>query len=65
MSQYLEPLVFPLHPREVDRLDLDNPDQVLWRDWPLREGLSRMRYVSLPYRRRPPRMRHSQAACLI
>ncbi|WPP45821.1 adenosylcobalamin-dependent ribonucleoside-diphosphate reductase [Pseudomonas sp. AN-1] len=32
------PLVFPLHPREVDRLDLANPDQVLWRDWPLREG---------------------------
>ncbi|MCQ4348524.1 adenosylcobalamin-dependent ribonucleoside-diphosphate reductase [Pseudomonas stutzeri] len=32
------PLVFPVHPRETARLDLNNPDQVLWRDWPLREG---------------------------
>ncbi len=32
------PLVFPLHPREAASLDLDDPQQVLWRDWPLHEG---------------------------
>ena len=32
------PLLFPVHPREAGKLDLDAPDQVLWRDWPLREG---------------------------
>ncbi|GAB3466893.1 LAGLIDADG family homing endonuclease [Azotobacter salinestris] len=31
-------LVFPVHPREVAELDLDDPNQVLWRDWPLHEG---------------------------
>ncbi|MBV2132878.1 adenosylcobalamin-dependent ribonucleoside-diphosphate reductase [Pseudomonas sp. MAP12] len=32
------PLVFPVHPREAAELDLDDPQQVLWRDWPLHEG---------------------------
>jgi len=32
------PLVFPVHPREVSKLNLDDPDQVLWRNWPLHEG---------------------------
>ena len=32
------PLLFPVHPREVAELDLDDPQQVLWRDWPLHEG---------------------------
>lgn len=32
------PLLFPVHPREADALDFDDPQQVLWRDWPLHEG---------------------------
>ena len=32
------PLAFPLHPHEKASLDLDDPAQVLWRDWPLHEG---------------------------
>ncbi|SEJ90701.1 ribonucleoside-diphosphate reductase class II [Pseudomonas linyingensis] len=32
------PLLFPVHPREAAELDLDDPQQVLWRDWPLHEG---------------------------
>lgn len=31
------PLVFPVHPREAAALDLDDPQQVLWRDWPIHE----------------------------
>ncbi|SDH33400.1 ribonucleoside-diphosphate reductase class II [Pseudomonas benzenivorans] len=29
------PLLFPVHPKERAALDLDDPAQVLWRDWPL------------------------------
>lgn len=32
------PLVFPLHARELDEVDLDDPAQVLWRDWPIYAG---------------------------
>ncbi|MFE1812314.1 adenosylcobalamin-dependent ribonucleoside-diphosphate reductase [Metapseudomonas otitidis] len=32
------PLVFPLHARELDEVDLDDPTQVLWRDWPIHAG---------------------------
>lgn len=32
------PLVFPLHARELDEVDLDDPAQVLWRDWPIHAG---------------------------
>ena len=32
------PLLFPVHPREAAELDLTDPQQVLWRDWPLHEG---------------------------
>lgn len=32
------PLVFPLHARELDEVDLDDPAQVLWRDWPIHTG---------------------------
>ncbi|WKN22131.1 adenosylcobalamin-dependent ribonucleoside-diphosphate reductase [Azotobacter vinelandii] len=32
------PLVFPVHPKEAAELDLGDPNQVLWRDWPLHEG---------------------------
>lgn len=32
------PLVFPLHARELDEVDLDDPTQVLWRDWPIYAG---------------------------
>jgi len=28
-------LAFPLTPEEASELDIDNPDQVLWREWPL------------------------------
>lgn len=28
------PLAFPLDPNEVDDVDLDDPDQVIWREWP-------------------------------
>lgn len=28
------PLVFPVHIKERDELDLDDPTQVVWRDWP-------------------------------
>ncbi|MFC0710794.1 adenosylcobalamin-dependent ribonucleoside-diphosphate reductase [Azorhizophilus paspali] len=31
------PLVFPVHPKEAAELDLGDPNQVLWRDWPLYE----------------------------
>ncbi|WP_238995948.1 LAGLIDADG family homing endonuclease [Azotobacter chroococcum] len=31
------PLVFPVHPREAGALDFDDPQQVLWRDWPIHE----------------------------
>ncbi|CAD5106387.1 adenosylcobalamin-dependent ribonucleoside-diphosphate reductase [Zestomonas carbonaria] len=29
------PLLFPLHPKERDEVDLGDPAQVRWRDWPL------------------------------
>jgi len=29
------PLAFPLAQAEADEVDLDDPEQVLWRDWPL------------------------------
>ena len=34
------PLVFPVTAKEVeeDGLDLDDPSQVIWRDWPVKEG---------------------------
>ncbi|WP_165678166.1 adenosylcobalamin-dependent ribonucleoside-diphosphate reductase [Metapseudomonas otitidis] len=32
------PLVFPLHARELDEVDLNDPAQVLWRDWPIHAG---------------------------
>jgi ribonucleoside-diphosphate reductase alpha chain len=32
------PLLFPVHPKERAALDLDDPAQVLWRDWPLHDG---------------------------
>lgn len=31
-------LAFPLDPREKDTVDLDDPDQIVWREWPLTEG---------------------------
>lgn len=31
-------LVFPVHKKEVDELDLDDPNQVVWREWPIKEG---------------------------
>ena len=30
-------LAFPITPQEAVELDLDNPEQVLWREWPLTE----------------------------
>ena len=32
------PLAFPIAEYEVKGLDLDDPDQVIWREWPLTEG---------------------------
>jgi ribonucleoside-diphosphate reductase alpha chain len=32
------PLVFPVLDSEADEMDLDDPEQVLWRDWPTTEG---------------------------
>jgi len=32
------PLAFPISNQESDELDLDDPDQVLWREWPETEG---------------------------
>ncbi len=31
-------LAFPLDPREKDTVDMDDPDQIVWREWPLTEG---------------------------
>ena len=31
------PLIFPLHPKERDEVDLDNAEQVIWRDWPIHD----------------------------
>ncbi|MFP4207698.1 MAG: adenosylcobalamin-dependent ribonucleoside-diphosphate reductase [Wenzhouxiangella sp.] len=31
-------LVFPVLDSEADELDLNDPDQVIWRDWPTHEG---------------------------
>jgi ribonucleoside-diphosphate reductase alpha chain len=31
-------LAFPINEHEAQELDLDNPDQVLWREWPQTEG---------------------------
>jgi ribonucleoside-diphosphate reductase alpha chain len=30
-------LAFPITPQEAQELDIDNPDEVLWREWPLIE----------------------------
>lgn len=32
-------LVFPVHPKEVDELDLEDPTQVVWREWPVADGV--------------------------
>lgn len=32
------PLIFPLHLKEKAELDLDDPEQVVWREWPTHEG---------------------------
>ena len=32
------PLIFPLHLKEKAELDLDDPEQVLWREWPSHDG---------------------------
>ncbi len=32
------PLVFPVLESEVGEIDLDDPEQVLWREWPITEG---------------------------
>lgn len=32
------PLIFPMHLKEKAELDLDDAEQVLWRDWPSHEG---------------------------
>ncbi|MGY0559923.1 adenosylcobalamin-dependent ribonucleoside-diphosphate reductase [Luteimonas sp. A277] len=32
------PLVFPVSKKEVDDLDMKDPEQVVWRDWPQHEG---------------------------
>lgn len=31
------PLLFPVHAKEVGEYDLDDPNQVLWREWPVHE----------------------------
>ena len=37
-TNQLWPLVFPVHPKQRDEVDLNNTDQVLWREWPITEG---------------------------
>ncbi len=32
------PLVFPVNAKEKDEIDLDDPEQVVWREWPARES---------------------------
>ncbi|MEM1081946.1 MAG: adenosylcobalamin-dependent ribonucleoside-diphosphate reductase, partial [Pseudomonadota bacterium] len=32
------PLVFPVLETEADEVELDNPSQVVWRDWPMQAG---------------------------
>jgi len=32
------PLVFPVLQSEADEVELDNPEQVIWRDWPVQSG---------------------------
>ncbi|GAB4185641.1 MAG: adenosylcobalamin-dependent ribonucleoside-diphosphate reductase [Wenzhouxiangellaceae bacterium] len=32
------PLVFPILEKEHDELDLNDPEQVLWREWPIQQG---------------------------
>lgn len=32
------PLIFPLHHKEKAELELDDPEQVLWREWPVHDG---------------------------
>ena len=32
------PMVFPVSEAEAAELDLDDPEQVIWREWPVREG---------------------------
>ena len=31
------PLIFPLHPKERDEVDLNDDSQVIWRDWPIHD----------------------------
>ena len=33
------PLAYPVLPSERDQVDLDDPQQVIWRDWPTQAGL--------------------------
>lgn len=32
------PLVFPVHAKELGEVDLGDPEQVVWREWPVHEG---------------------------
>ncbi len=32
------PLLFPAHVKERNEIDLDDPNQVIWRDWPVHEN---------------------------
>ena len=31
------PLIFPLHPKERNEVDIDDASQVIWRDWPIHD----------------------------
>jgi len=31
-------LVFPLHPKEAEDVDLHNPDQIVWKVWPIKDA---------------------------
>lgn len=31
-------LVFPVHPKEAEDLDMDDPNQVVWREWPINDN---------------------------
>lgn len=32
------PLVFPVHRKEIDEIDLEDQSRVQWREWPIKEG---------------------------
>ncbi len=32
------PMTFPVTEQEIDEVDLDDPEQVIWREWPITEG---------------------------